>query len=62
MPYVTPGDPEQSFLMHKLDGDLCVLEERCVDGSCGKTMPSGNELLPEASRDAIRRWIAQGAR
>jgi hypothetical protein len=62
MPYVTPGDPDNSFLLHKLDGDLCVLEEKCTSGSCGKSMPEGNNVLPEASRDAVRRWIAQGAK
>jgi len=62
MPYVTPGDPDKSFLLHKLDGDLCVFEESCVDGTCGKSMPEGNAVLPEASRDAVRRWIAQGAK
>lgn len=59
--YVTPGDPDKSFLMHKLDGDQCVIAESCTGGDCGKSMPEGNDLLPEASRDAIRRWIAQGA-
>jgi len=62
MPYVTPGDPDRSFLLHKLDGDLCAFEEQCVSGSCGTSMPAGNALLAEASRDAIRRWIAQGAK
>jgi hypothetical protein len=62
MPYVTPGDPEHSFVMHKLDGNLCALDAQCEGGSCGKSMPEGNALLPEASRDAIRRWIAQGAK
>ncbi len=32
MPYVTPGDPTRSFLMHKLDGDLCTVTG-CVDGN-----------------------------
>jgi hypothetical protein len=59
--YVTPGDPDKSFLMHKLDGDQCIVSESCNGGDCGKSMPEGNELLPESSRDTIRRWIAQGA-
>ena len=62
MPYVTPGDLDKSFLLHKLDGDLCVIDDKCVDGSCGKSMPDGNDPLPDASRDTIRRWIAQGAK
>ncbi len=62
MPYVMPGDPDKSFLLHKLDGDLCAFEESCTNGSCGTPMPENNPALPEASRDAIRRWIAQGAK
>lgn len=62
MPYVTPNDPDQSFLMHKLDGDTCVLDKQCEGGSCGDSMPDGNDLLPEATRDVVRRWIAQGAK
>ena len=26
MPYVTAGDPTRSYLMHKLDGDMCVVD------------------------------------
>lgn len=62
MPYVTPGDPDKSFLLHKLDGDLCAFEERCTNGSCGSPMPESNAALPDDKRDAIRRWIAQGAK
>jgi hypothetical protein len=32
MPFVTPGDPGQSYIMHKLDNDLCSLQG-CVTGS-----------------------------
>ena len=59
---VTPGDPDKSFLLHKLDGDLCVFDESCANGSCGAPMPENNPALPEDKRDAIRRWIAQGAK
>ncbi len=62
MKYVAPGDPDNSFVLHKLDGDLCGLDAQCVSGSCGKTMPDGNDLLPQESRDTVRRWIAQGAK
>lgn len=60
MPYVTPGHPEQSFLMHKLDGDSCTLDAQCVDGDCLDTMPKGGDPLPQDQRDTLRRWIAQG--
>lgn len=62
MAYVAPGNPAESFLMHKLDGDQCTLAARCVDGACGDSMPQGNPLLGEAARDTVRRWIAQGAK
>jgi hypothetical protein len=62
MQYVTPGDPDKSFIMHKLDGDQCVVAESCADGTCGNSMPDGNALLAEEQRDVIRRWIAQGAK
>ncbi len=74
MNIVTAGDPANSFLMHKLDGDLCTLASQCeaADGAifmgtttvttpCGATMPYLNSLLTTDERDTIRRWIAQGA-
>jgi hypothetical protein len=62
MPYVTPGDPRRSFLMRKLDGSQCVLDAQCAGGSCGERMPRDDQPLPLDTRDAIRRWIAQGAK
>jgi hypothetical protein len=62
MSFVAPGDPENSYLMRKLDGDHCLLHAQCKDGSCGISMPRQSGLLPLARRDAIRRWIAQGAK
>lgn len=62
MKFVAPGDPQNSFVLHKLDGDLCGLDAQCVGGACGVSMPQGNDLLPQASRDTVRRWIAQGAK
>jgi hypothetical protein len=61
MDYVKPGDPVNSFLMRKMDGDLCPLKGQCVAGDCGKSMPENADLLPVAERDLVRRWIAQGA-
>ena len=61
MDYVRPGEPEQSFLIRKIDGDHCTLDDRCVNGKCGDPMPQGNPLLPVSSRDVLRRWVAQGA-
>ncbi len=47
---VSPGDPANSFLMHKLDGTQ----------DCGSRMPFGQAQLPAATRDAIRAWIQGG--
>lgn len=60
MPYVTPGDPAKSFIMHKLDGDQCMLAEQCANRTCNDTMPRDGQL-PVETRDILRRWIAQGA-
>lgn len=62
MSIVTPGEPESSFLMHKLDATLgCdVLACAQTDG-CGDPMPQRGSPLSDDERDAIRRWIAQGA-
>jgi hypothetical protein len=61
MPYVTASTPEKSYLMHKLDGDQCQYDSMCASGSCLATMPNGGTQLPVATRDTVRRWIAQGA-
>jgi hypothetical protein len=62
MPYVTPGDPEESFLLRKVEGDFCGITHRCRREACGAPMPKGKGVLPSAERDAIRRWIVAGAR
>lgn len=59
---VAPGKPHESFLMRKLDGSQCALDARCIAGNCGPSMPRGGSLLPLATRDTIRQWIAQGAK
>jgi hypothetical protein len=73
MNYVTAGMPEESFLMHKMDGDQCQFVSMCsTSGSapaqmCGVVMPqAGCALEPTTAggvnpRDTVRRWIAQGA-
>lgn len=58
---VDPGKPETSFLMKKMDGDLDCSELACTGGDCLTSMPQGSGLLPRASRDLVRDWIAQGA-
>lgn len=67
MDLVAPGDPAHSFLMHKLDGDQCIYAAQCnatknpVFTNCGLQQPYNSGVLDLATRDAIRRWIAQGA-
>jgi hypothetical protein len=61
MNYVTPSDTANSFLMHKMDGDECTLNAKCTSGDCGVSMPQDNDILEVATRDKVRRWIAQGA-
>jgi hypothetical protein len=68
MQFVKPGDPENSYLMHKADGDQCLFTAMCpaLPSSlglppCGDTMPMGQALIDVAPRDTIRRWIAEGA-
>jgi hypothetical protein len=62
MPLVTPSNPNESYLMHKLDGDQCQYTSMCSNDNCQNTMPSGvTVVLPVSERDTVRRWIAQGA-
>ncbi len=68
MARVTPSDPQNSFLMLKLDacqgeaGLTCEVQAGALsDNPCGDTMPRSGEQLSRAERDIYRRWIAQGA-
>ena len=56
MQLVTPGDPENSYLLVIL-GQYGADDPR-IDASIG-TMPPNGELLCEEKRDAIERWIAE---
>ncbi len=62
MLFVTSSDPFKSYLMHKMDSDLCTLHAQCTGGTCGQSMPKDNATLAPSVRDVIRRWIAQGAK
>jgi hypothetical protein len=48
---VDPGDPDNSYLIHKLEGTQAV----------GAQMPDGGPFLPQDTIDVIRDWIQQGA-
>jgi hypothetical protein len=55
MLYVTPGDPELSYLWHKLRGT------QITAGGMGVRMPKGYPLMSRSDRALFRRWITQGA-
>ena len=61
MPYITAGDPTNSYLMHKVDGTLDDFAAHCAKGDCGAQMPKGETPLSSSDRDVIRAWIEQGA-
>ena len=50
-PRVAPGDPDGSYLIHKLEG---TQEE-------GDQMPQGGPFLDATTIGVIRRWIEDGA-
>jgi hypothetical protein len=50
---VVPGDPVNSYLIHKLEGRADIV---------GTRMPRGNTLLTEGQLLVIKRWIELGAR
>ncbi|RMG94364.1 MAG: hypothetical protein D6705_16400 [Deltaproteobacteria bacterium] len=54
---VKPGDPENSYLWHKIAG---THETVCM-GNCGQQMPKGAMPLDDATQQMIYDWIAGGA-
>ncbi|MNZ55178.1 hypothetical protein D3C78_731000 [compost metagenome] len=53
---VAPGEPEQSYLLHKLQGTHLNV------GGAGVQMPFGQPPLAEDSLQLIRLWVEQGAK
>ncbi len=49
---VTPGDPDNSYLVWKIEGRPEIV---------GEPMPRGRDPLPPEAITAIRQWIADGA-
>lgn len=49
---VKPGDPDNSYLVQKLQGNAGIVGER---------MPFGGPYLPQSTIDLIRQWITDGA-
>ena len=48
---VAPGEPDNSYLIHKLEGTASV----------GERMPLGGPPIPQATIDFVRQWITDGA-
>lgn len=48
---VSPGDPDSSYLVQKIEGRAAV----------GGRMPLGGPPLPQTSIDDVRQWISAGA-
>jgi hypothetical protein len=48
---VSPGNPDQSYLIHKLEGTASV----------GEQMPFGGPPIPQSIIDFVRQWITDGA-
>jgi hypothetical protein len=48
---VSPGNPDQSYLIHKLEGTASV----------GEQMPFGGPPIPQSVIDFVRQWITDGA-
>jgi hypothetical protein len=49
---VAPGDPETSYLVHKLDGRSSIV---------GSRMPQGGPFLSTTEINAVRAWVTAGA-
>jgi Bacterial Ig-like domain (group 2) len=52
---VEPGDPEASYLLHKIQGT------QSQAGGSGGRMPQNADPLPQGTIDIVRAWIQSGA-
>lgn len=53
---VTPNQPDNSYLVHKVQGT------HLDEGGSGERMPEGRAPLSQAEIDLIRAWIQAGAK
>jgi len=53
---VTPNQPDNSYLVHKVQGT------HLDEGGSGERMPEGRTPLSQAEIDLIRAWIQAGAK
>jgi hypothetical protein len=71
MDIISAGDPTNSYLMHKIDGDFASIMSECAPISnpfpnaitvpCGVQMPQSSPPLLTSEATLIWDWIAQGA-
>jgi hypothetical protein len=52
---IEPGDPDNSYLIHKVQGTQASV------GGSGQRMPRGGTPLSQETIDRIRLWVTQGA-
>lgn len=55
MDRIEPGEPNQSYLVHKIQGTQAGV------GGSGNRMPLGGQALSQSQIDLIRAWITAGA-
>ncbi|GBD32112.1 MAG: hypothetical protein KatS3mg081_2171 [Gemmatimonadales bacterium] len=55
MDRIEPGQPDQSYLVHKIQGTHLQV------GGSGVRMPATGNFLSQSQIDLIRTWVAQGA-
>ena len=61
MSRVSPGDPANSWLVHKVFGSHCKFDAECIDRSCRDPMPPTGDMLPATDVQKIIDWIRSGA-
>jgi hypothetical protein len=66
MNYVTAGDPQNSYLMRKVEEanpgcGLTCMSIASMPMGCSTQMPNGGMPLSATDQNAIRAWIKQGA-
>jgi hypothetical protein len=60
--FVSPGKPEESYLMNKIDGTFGCMGFACMtQAGCGERMPQLLDPLEVEKTNKIRDWIKQGA-
>jgi hypothetical protein len=60
MARIKAGDPANSFLLHRIEGDACTLAG-CTTTICNELMPQGGPPLDATKVLTVRAWVAQGA-